>query len=197
MICSLFYWKELVSVAFSLSQKIMLQTAEFYKQLCKLVREICLTNAYQVMKQDKYYFLGFLMFCRHCRNVWPSPNSVVQFQTAEGLLGTSFREQWEKKIYLAGGMMRVQLSGGSGGKDRDWLLLGCWVMAWWWLVLELGQKPEPCCFSAEFQFSPSSNSLLHSWGIFTLDMWGKSELPCFVLILKPTGLIQSHLSEIS
>lgn len=137
MICSLFYWKELVSVAFSLSQKIMLQTAEFYKQLCKLVREICLTNAYQVMKQDKYYFLGFLMFCRHCRNVWPSPNIVVQFQTAEGLSGTSFREQWGKKFYLAGGMMRVQLSGGSGGKDRDWLLLDAegWLgggLCWNW-----------------------------------------------------------------
>lgn len=55
----------------------------------------------------------------------------MQFQRAERLLGTRFREQWETEIYLAEGMMRVQLGQvGRTGTDsscilRDGLVVAC------------------------------------------------------------------------
>lgn len=53
-------------------------------------------------------------------------------------------------------------SGWVGWEGQGLTPPGYWGTAWWWLVLELGQKLEPCCFSAEFQFSLSELYILAS-----------------------------------
>lgn len=100
--------------------------------------------------------------------IWPSSSSAVWFHRAEGLSGTNFRRKQEF-IWLKGWWESSWVRWEGQGLTPP----GCWGAAWWWLVLELGQKPEPCCFSAEFQFSLSSTPLPHQWGIFRYvrQMW--------------------------
>lgn len=116
------------------------------------MREIGHTNANQVMKQDKYYFLGVFRFWRHCRN---ADLTILQQSCAapkvEGLSGTSFREQQEPEIYLAEGTIRTQ-RGQVGGKGLT--PPGYWGMFWCW---DWDRDPSP----VKFQFSLSSKPLLH------------------------------------